>query len=348
MIHGLVSIVICTRNNWPDVEMTIQSALNQSYDPIEVIVVDSSSQDATPEEIPKRFGPTVQYARTPNRGAGAARNVGFGLTHGEFIQFVDGDDVLAPYKIQKQLEMFRSDPTLDVIYGDDRKFQTPAGEADWVDVETGPQADMLAWLIQHQGPPAGLTNPLCILFRRRVLEQVGPWDEELYTEDWDYWLRLAWAGSRFGHCSGGLMGFKRIRPGQKTADLAAVAYGREALWDKALTYITRQPYRKMVARESARQKLRLAFFEAHRSRRRALIKVQSARKTDRDSVPLFMYIAVCGLLVMPGARFLFSSRLPVGVRRLINRLPGPDRLPASANALEAGPVRHGEYDAGVQ
>src|SRR5258706_6658209 len=100
VIPGLVSVVICTYNNWPDVEMTIESALHQSYQPIEVIVVDNSSTDATHEEVPRRFGHRVRYIRQPNKGWYASQNnLGFAVACGELIQFVDGDDVLAPNKI---------------------------------------------------------------------------------------------------------------------------------------------------------------------------------------------------------------------------------------------------------
>src|SRR5947209_19653147 len=108
MIPGLVSIVVCTYNNWPDVELTIASALHQSYRPVEVIGVDNSSTGITPTEVPKHFGQSVLYIRQPNKECAGAYNTGFGVSRGEFIQFLDGDDVLAPNKIHKQVEVFRS------------------------------------------------------------------------------------------------------------------------------------------------------------------------------------------------------------------------------------------------
>src|SRR5207253_3064616 len=106
-------------------------AVHQSYAPIEVIVVDNSSTDETPNAVPKAFGKVVKYLQQPNRGDSGAYNTGYELAAGEFIQFIDGDDVLAPNKIQKQVEMFRADPTLDIVYGDVRMFQTLPGSAQW-------------------------------------------------------------------------------------------------------------------------------------------------------------------------------------------------------------------------
>src|SRR5579859_2411960 len=109
-----VSVVICAWNNWPDLEMTIESALHQSHQPLEVIVVDNSSTDATHQEVPSRFGQRVRYIRQPNKECAGAYNTGFAVARGEYIQFVDGDDVLAPNKIEKEMEVFRANPELDI------------------------------------------------------------------------------------------------------------------------------------------------------------------------------------------------------------------------------------------
>ena len=118
----LVSIIIVCYNNWPDVELAVESALYQSYRPVEVIVVDNSSTDATPVEVPKRFGNSIRYIRQPNRGDGGGYNAGMRAASGEFVQFLDGDDFLATNKIAKQVEMFRADPAVDIVYGDVRFF----------------------------------------------------------------------------------------------------------------------------------------------------------------------------------------------------------------------------------
>ncbi len=67
IVPGLVSVVICAWNNWPDLEMTIESALHQSYQPIEVIVVDNSSTDATAEEVPSLRPPPGVFRATESR-----------------------------------------------------------------------------------------------------------------------------------------------------------------------------------------------------------------------------------------------------------------------------------------
>ncbi|OFW10655.1 MAG: hypothetical protein A3H27_03230 [Acidobacteria bacterium RIFCSPLOWO2_02_FULL_59_13] len=318
MTPGLVSVVICAYNNWPDVEMTTASALHQSYHPVEVIVVDNSSSDATPQEIPRRFGKLVQYIRQPNRECAGAYNAGFAVARGEFIQFVDGDDVLAPNKIQKQVEVFRENPEMDIVYGDFRYFQTLAGPANWEDVATQPEEDMLRRSIVLDGQWVGITT-LGALFHRRALERVGPWDETLYIEDDDYWMRAAYAGCRYGHCPGSPMGFKRIRPGQKGKNASAMAQGAERVWEKALGYVTREPYRTWLAQELARRRFHVAVTRHDLSRREALAKLAQARATSPEAISALCYAAGCAVIVLPGGSALARSPRWRPIRRVLSR-----------------------------
>lgn len=319
MISGLVSVVVCAFNNWPDLEMTIASALQQSYQPIEVIVVDNSSTDATPHEVPKRFGGNVRYIRQPNRECAGAHNTGFALASGEFIQFVAGDDVLAPNKIEKQVEVFQANPDLDIVYGNIRSFQTSDGMADWIDTITEPEADMLRRLSAPDSKWSRI-NVLGALFRRKVMPQVGPWDESLYIEDLDYWLRAAWAGCRFGHCPGSVMGFRRIHHNQKTSNVSALALGAERVWDKALGYVNREPYRSLVAAALARRRFEIAVFRYRLSQREALAKLSLARATSPRTITRLSYALGCATVILPGGTALVRSRWLLPLRRVLSRL----------------------------
>jgi glycosyltransferase involved in cell wall biosynthesis len=286
--------------------MTVQSAVCQSYQPLEVIVVDNSSTDATSEEIPKRFSESVRYVRQPNKDCAGAHNTGFALCRGEFIQFLSGDDVLAPGKIQRQVDVFRSDPTLDIVYGEIRRFQTMDGVADWADVTTEPEEDMLKRFLSS-GAEWNTLNTLGVLFSRRALEKVGSWDESLYIEDTDYFLRAAWAGCRFGHCPGVPMGFRRIRFDQKTKNVLAMERGREVLWQKTLNYLDREPYRSLAAKILARHRFWMAVRRNQMSRWQALAKLANSRHTSPDAVPLSLYTAGLAAIFVPGARRLALS-----------------------------------------
>lgn len=325
--NGLVSVIICAYNNWPDVEMTIESALQQSYQPVEVIVVDNSSTDATPVELPKRFGDKIRYIRQPNRMDGGAYNTGFAIGRGEFIQFVDGDDVMAPNKIEKQLEVFQTDPELDIVYGDVRMFQTLTGPAGWKDISTKPEQDITKAFIGPNGEQWPAINTLGVLFRRRAVEKIGPWDESLYISDLDYWLRADHAGCRFGHCPGSPMGFGRIRAGQMTADRPAMTRGREAVWEKALGYVKREPHRSMIETKLARDRFYLAATRKHITQQEALVKLALARATSPNTVSLLAYAMGYVLIVVPGGSALVRSRWLRIFRKIMARLIGYDSPP---------------------
>jgi glycosyltransferase involved in cell wall biosynthesis len=319
MVPGLVSVVVCAYNNWPDVEMAIESALHQSYQPVEVIVVDNSSTDATPEKVPTCFGDRVRYIRQPNRLDSGAYNAGFALARGQYIQFLDGDDVLTPSKIAKEVKVFQADPELDIVYGDVRGFQMLGGVANWVDVAAGQESDMLRALLAPNRGMAGI-SVLGALFHRKSLEKVGLWDESLYICDLDYWLRAACAGCRFAYCPGSPMGFARIRPGQMSANLSAMMQGREAVWNKALGYVTREPYRSLLAARLAHLRFYLAVSRDHMPRREALAKLELARSTNPETVSPLVFAVGWASIVLPGASALVRSSWLRPIRRLLVRL----------------------------
>ncbi len=119
MNKGLVSIIIPTYNRANLVIRAIESALNQTYRNIELIVIDDGSKDQTPQIISQIKDPRIRYIRyEENRGASHARNVGLSLAKGEFISFLDSDDEFLPQKIEKQLEAFEKSENVGAVYCD--------------------------------------------------------------------------------------------------------------------------------------------------------------------------------------------------------------------------------------
>lgn len=315
VVPGLVSVVVCAYQNWPDLEMTLESALHQSYDAVEIIVVDNGSADETPVEIPKRFGSRIRYIRQDNRGDAGAYNTGLRLARGEFIQFVDGDDILAPDKLDKQVACL-SASYLDVIYGDIRFFRNAPGVANWIDVSTPSESNMLKSLTTLDW--TGL-SALGSLFRRSALETIGPWDENLYIADLDYWLRAAWAGCRFGRCEGSPLGFARRRPEQMSQNTAAMIAGTEAVWEKALTYVNREPYRGWIAAKLARHRLSIALRKNGMTTRNALRQLDRARAASADVVNIPIYVLARVVITTPGASALVKSSAVRSVRKVAAR-----------------------------
>jgi glycosyltransferase involved in cell wall biosynthesis len=320
---GLASIVIVGYNNWPDLEMAIQSALSQSHEPVEVIVVDNDSSDETSEEVPRRFGERIRYIRQNNRRDSGAYNTGYRVAQGEFIQFLAGDDVLAPNKIEKQIQIFRENPDAQIVYGDIRTFNDLPGPARWSDHNSEDYEDMLAALL-HPQQECAEGSVLGTLFHRTAVERIGPWDESLYTADADYWLRGAWIGCRFRRCPGALVGFSRERPGQMTADSSAMMHGIEDVWTKAMSYIDREPYRSMLSRKLARVRYYLAISKDGMTLRESLAKLEQSRQACPSLVSFPIYLIGGLLIVLPGGRHLVTAARLRFLRRAIARALGYD------------------------
>lgn len=114
---GLVSVVIPTYNRRYIVGSAIQSALDQSYPSVEVIVVDDGSIDDT-ESLVRSFDSRVRYLRQDNAGVSAARNLGLRSARGEFIALLDSDDQWLPWKLAAQVAVLRRAPDAGMVWTD--------------------------------------------------------------------------------------------------------------------------------------------------------------------------------------------------------------------------------------
>jgi glycosyltransferase involved in cell wall biosynthesis len=323
----LVSVVIVAHDDWPHLELAIESALGQSYPHVEVIVVDNDSSDATPRVVPDRYGDWVAYRRQPNRYEGGGRNTGFELASGELIQFLDADDFLAPDKIAKQVATFEADARADIVYGDFRVFGLPGLE--YQDGETRDFDDFLLELVSPEGNGAGLL-PHSALFRRRALERIGRWDETIPTSDQDYWLRAAVAGCRFRHCPGSLA-FYRRRPGQMSSRGFGLLRDMELTFAKALGYVRDEPYRSVLVTRLARLRFVLALAGESGGRRESLAELRRARKGAPETVSGLAYGLGYALILVPGGSSLARAQGLRPARALGGKLLGLDEARAGAS-----------------
>jgi len=112
--NDMVSVIIPVFNAERFVEESLRSALEQTYAPMEVIVVDDGSTDGTLDRV-RKFADRVEVLRQENAGAFVARNAGAAKAKGAFLAFQDADDVWEPHKIERQMEVFRRHPEVDVV-----------------------------------------------------------------------------------------------------------------------------------------------------------------------------------------------------------------------------------------
>ena len=195
----LVSIVIPTFNRKSLLLEAIESCLNQTWSNCEVIVVDDGSSDGTSDLVEKRLrtlwpSSRVQYVRQQNAGASSARNHGFKLASGVYIQFLDSDDLLLPAKLAKQIEVLEQQQNTEAAccycYGT-------------VGIEPGFISDLSCSQIgSHATDPRALIRELCSrivhgmqtsapLWRRSFLKKHAGWREDISLgDDLEFHIRL--------------------------------------------------------------------------------------------------------------------------------------------------------------
>jgi glycosyltransferase involved in cell wall biosynthesis len=184
----LVSAVVATYNRVDLVAQTLDSILAQSYPNLEVIVVDDGSTDGTGEMIPERYGDRVRYFHQDNAGPSAARNRGIEQARGEYIAFLDDDDLWLPTKIEQQVAALERAPDCAVCYtrcgvltSDGRQTEEIYAVSD-----EGRSGDVFSLVLRR----TAMLLPT-VLVRRAALDEVGVFDPALAIgEDTDLFLRL--------------------------------------------------------------------------------------------------------------------------------------------------------------
>ncbi len=116
MVNPLVSVILPVFNGERFLAEAIESVLQQGYRPIEIILVDDGSTDSTPR-IAGSFADHVRYYYQPNAGPAAARNLGIRMASGEFIAFIDADDLWPEDKLAMQMRCFEAFPTVEIVQG---------------------------------------------------------------------------------------------------------------------------------------------------------------------------------------------------------------------------------------
>lgn len=183
------SVIITTKNRRKLLENAIQSVLSQTVSDVECIVVDDASEDGTQEfyENDSRIV-YVRIDAVDSRGGNYARNQGVARATGEFISFLDDDDVWTPDKLQKQFALYEKHPGSVIFCG--RTFKKTSGENVQSLTVIPPKkfSGDLSRLIRT----TYVTSTSCLFFPRYLLEQVGNFDERLtFWQEYELCIRLA-------------------------------------------------------------------------------------------------------------------------------------------------------------
>jgi glycosyltransferase involved in cell wall biosynthesis len=203
MANPTVSVVMPAFNASAFISDAITSVLNQSFEDIELLVVDNLSTDSTMKIAQQFKDPRVRVTQCNKRGAAAARNAGANLARGGYLQFLDADDLLFPEKIENQLKLLRTCPPRTVASCAWGRFYEDANNAEffrepvWKDYTKAWE-----WLLESwEG--GGMMQTACWLVPREIVEEVGPWNESLISnpnDDGEYFCRVLLRSLSVAYC----------------------------------------------------------------------------------------------------------------------------------------------------
>src|SRR5437588_4956546 len=205
-----ISVIMPAFNAAQHIRQSIQSVLEQTFDDWDLIVVDDGSTDETASVVASFRDSRIRCIRRENGGQAAARNTGITSTHGEFIAFLDADDLWLLEKLDRQLDVARR-TRADVVYCDGYVFFDSCNDerSDYFAFVPGLKgwSTMKTLLYQYNR-----IATLSAMVKRNVIESVGLFDESRLfqnCEDYELWLRLARAGKTLYGMSDKLMRYPR-------------------------------------------------------------------------------------------------------------------------------------------
>lgn len=184
-VPDLVSVVIPVRDRARWLLSAVQSALDQRHPRVEVLLCDDGSTDGTErtiDELARRDPDRIRVFHLPARGPGPAREAGRLAARGEFIQYLDSDDLLLPDKFSLQIAALRARPECGIAYGITRL----------VDEQDRILVDPFKWTgreIPRLFPGLLVDRWWCThtpLYRRETCDRIGPWSDLRYSQDWEY------------------------------------------------------------------------------------------------------------------------------------------------------------------
>lgn len=184
MSAPLISCIVPTYNGERYLSEALDSVLAQTHRPLELIVADDGSTDGT-ARVAKSYGERVRFVSQANAGPAAARNLGVRSAEGEFVAFLDQDDLWRPEKLVRQLERFTARPELDISVTHVQRF--------WIS-ELGDQAEQFRDHRLARPLPGYITGTL--LARRALFDRVGLFDLGLrYGDAMEWFLRATECGA---------------------------------------------------------------------------------------------------------------------------------------------------------
>lgn len=222
----LVSICVPCRNAAPYVEETLRSLLGQTWSQLEVIVVDDASTDGSPDHV-------AAIAATDSRvqlhcccfgSAARARNAALALAQGDFVKFMDADDLLSPTAVADQVVRLRDQPDAVAMGQWGRFYNDDLTTFQFDRRSSGSDVDPIDWLVRAWADAEPMMQAGMFLIPRSLLERCGGWDEDLsLIDDFEFFTRLLCHAQKLLYTPDAILYYRSGLPGSLSA-----RRGREA------------------------------------------------------------------------------------------------------------------------
>jgi glycosyltransferase involved in cell wall biosynthesis len=188
-MNVLVSIIVPTYNREVFLERALGSALSQTFQDYEILVIDDASTDNTKGLVDRLQNGRIRYFRMDkNGGQCIARNFGIGKSNGRFIAFLDSDDEWLPTKLEKQVHLLSENEKAGAVYCGSYNMDDRTGNKDLISSKDYKRGNITMDLLAGLCPP----SPSLFMVRSEIIKEVKLFDEHLITfVDVDLWLRIS-------------------------------------------------------------------------------------------------------------------------------------------------------------
>ena len=209
---AVISVITPTYNRARFLPAAVASVLSQTFGDFELIIVDDGSEDNTPDVLKPFFADRrVRYVYQENQGQSHARNLALKQATGDFIAFLDSDDVWAPDKLEKQLAVFRANPEVDIVHGDEATIDEQGSVISLKNMRRY-SGRITRYLLADNS--VSITTAMV---RRRCFDEMGGFDTSVgVADDYELWLRFS-ARYRY-HYEPGMCASYRVMADQISSD----------------------------------------------------------------------------------------------------------------------------------
>ena len=240
-----LSIIIPAYNVKAYIRQAVESALRQSWKQMEIIIIDDGSTDGTLGALDTLDDPRLRRVRQVHAGLAAARNAGIRAARGEYLGFLDGDDLWASTKADRHLLFFRNHPEIDLTF-------SFAWIIDGSGLKIAPLRPGVSGILSFQD--LLIECPHCnAILRREAIDRAGFFDTSLVaSEDLDMWLRIAKQRERNIYCIPEFLAFYRRRKGQLTEDWPRMNEAWMQLFEKLYPLVPEEFHKSVMRAHQTR------------------------------------------------------------------------------------------------